>query len=57
MYRAAAVELYGDPDRTLDEVLAEIDAITQDDVRQVSEEFFDPATQMVLSLGPGAALA
>lgn len=57
MYRAAAVELYGDPDRTLDEVLAEIDAITQDEVRQVSEEFFDPARQTVLSLGPGAALA
>ncbi|MEW5919033.1 MAG: pitrilysin family protein, partial [Gemmatimonadota bacterium] len=57
MYRAAAVELYGDPDRTLDEVLAEIDAITQDEVRQVSADFFDPAAQMVVSLGPGAALA
>jgi predicted Zn-dependent peptidase len=57
MYRAAAVELYGDPDRTLDEVLAEIDAITQDEVRQVSEEFFNPAAQMVMSLGPGAVLA
>ncbi|MGQ0643857.1 MAG: M16 family metallopeptidase [Gemmatimonadaceae bacterium] len=57
MYRAAAVELYGDPDRTLDEVLAEIDAITQDEVRQISEEFFNPTAQMVLSLGPGAALA
>ncbi len=57
MYRAAAVELYGDPDRTLDEVLAEIDAITQDEVRQVSEEFFDPARQTLLSLGPGSALA
>jgi predicted Zn-dependent peptidase len=57
MYRAAAVELYGDPDRTLDEVLAEIDAITQDEVRQVSEEFFNPTAQMVLSLGPGAAIA
>jgi predicted Zn-dependent peptidase len=57
MYRAAAVELYGDPDRTLDEVLAEIDAITQDEVREVSAEFFDPAAQMVVSLGPGAALA
>ena len=57
MYRAAAVELYGDPDRTLDEVLAEIDAITQDEVRQVSEEFFNPTAQMILSLGPGAAIA
>jgi predicted Zn-dependent peptidase len=53
MYRAAAVELYGDRDRTLDEVLAEIDAITQDDVRQVCAEFFDPDRQMVMSLGPG----
>ena len=57
MYRAAAVELYGDPDRTLDEVLAEIEGITQDEVREVSEEYFDPSAQMVLSLGPGAALA
>lgn len=57
MYRAAAVELYDDPDRTLDEILAEIEAITQDEVRQVSEEFFNPTAQMVMSLGPGAALA
>ncbi|MGQ0713017.1 MAG: M16 family metallopeptidase, partial [Gemmatimonadaceae bacterium] len=57
MYRAAAVELYGDPDRTLDEALAEIDAITQDEVRQVSAEFFNAAAQTVVSLGPGAALA
>jgi predicted Zn-dependent peptidase len=57
MYRAAAVELYGDPDRTLDEVLAEIDAITQDEVRQISTEFFNADAQMVVSLGPGAALS
>ncbi len=57
MYRAAAVELYGDPDRSLDEVLAEIDAITHDDVREVAEEFFDPSGQMVLSLGPGSSIA
>ncbi|MGQ0539948.1 MAG: M16 family metallopeptidase [Gemmatimonadaceae bacterium] len=57
MYRAAAVELYGDRDRSLDEVLAEIDAITQDDVRAVAEEYFEPAAQMILTLGPGATAA
>jgi predicted Zn-dependent peptidase len=52
MYRAAAVELYGQPFRGLDEVLAAVDAITEDDVAAVCREFFDPATQSVVSLGP-----
>ena len=54
MYRAAAVELYGEPYRTLDEVLALVDAVTADDVATVAREFFDPARQTTLSLGPAA---
>ena len=35
MYRAASVELYGEPYRTLDEMLALIDGITVEDIAQV----------------------
>ena len=42
MYRAASVELYDEPYRTLDEVLALIDAITVEDVARVARAFFDP---------------
>jgi predicted Zn-dependent peptidase len=52
MYRAAAVELYGEPYRSLDEVLAEIDRIGEDDVRAVCREFFPPERQTIVSLGP-----
>jgi predicted Zn-dependent peptidase len=52
MYRAAAVELYGEPYRTLDETLALVDAISADDIVGVAGEFFAPEKQTVLSLGP-----
>ena len=40
MYRAASVELYGEPYRTLDELLALIDAITVEDVARVARGLF-----------------
>jgi len=52
MYRAASVELYGEPYRTLDELLALIDAITVDEVAAVARDFFDPDRMAVVSLGP-----
>ena len=52
MYRAAAVELYGEPYRTLDETLALVDAVTGDDIASVARDFFAPGQQTVLSLGP-----
>jgi predicted Zn-dependent peptidase len=55
MYRAAAVELYREPYRPLDELLADIDRISDDDVAHVCAEFFAPDGQTVLSLGPVAA--
>jgi predicted Zn-dependent peptidase len=55
MYRAAGVELYGEPFRTLDELLAQVDAISVDDVARVAEEFFAPESQTIISLGPSAA--
>jgi predicted Zn-dependent peptidase len=53
MYRCASVELYGEPYRTLDEMLAQIDAVSPDQVAEVARDFFDPARQTVVSLGPG----
>jgi len=52
MYRAAGVALYDEPYRTLDEVLALIDAITPEEVASVSREFYAPEKQTVVSLGP-----
>jgi predicted Zn-dependent peptidase len=55
MYRAASVELYGEPYRTLDELLALIDAISVEDVARVAQAFFKPDQMTVVSLGPKAA--
>jgi predicted Zn-dependent peptidase len=52
MYRAASAELYDEPYRSLDEILALIEAVTDEEVRAVSREYLDPAVQTVLSLGP-----
>ena len=56
MYRAAAVELYGEPYWTLDEALARVDAITAADVAAVARDCFAPDQQTVLSLGPAPAI-
>jgi predicted Zn-dependent peptidase len=53
MYRCAGVELYGEPYRTLDEMLALIDAVTSEEIAAVAREFFAPERQTVVSLGPG----
>ena len=53
MYRCAGVELYGEPYRSLDDMLATIDAVTTEDVAAVAHDFFDPSRQTVVSLGPG----
>jgi predicted Zn-dependent peptidase len=53
MYRAAAVELYGEPHRSLDEMLALVDGIAPGTIHQLAREFFSPSTQTVLTLGPG----
>ena len=53
MYRCAGVELYGEPYRSLDEMLALVDAVTSEQVAEVAREFFAPERQTVVSLGPG----
>jgi predicted Zn-dependent peptidase len=55
MYRAAATELYDEPYRPLDEILALIDAIDVDAVAEVCAKHFTPEGQTVLSLGPEPA--
>jgi len=52
MYRAAGVELFGEPYIPIDEVLAKIDAITVDEAGEVCAEFFPPGRQTLVSLGP-----
>jgi len=53
MYRCAAVELYGEPYHSLDEMLALVDSVTSEQVAEVAREFFAPERQTVVSLGPG----
>ena len=52
MYRAAAMELFGEPYAPLDEVLARIDAITAEEVQDACAFFFPPERQTIVSLGP-----
>ena len=56
MYRAASVELYGEPFRTLDQLLALIDGISVEDVARAAEAFFKPEGLTVVSLGPKPAV-
>jgi predicted Zn-dependent peptidase len=53
MYRCAGVELYGEPYRTLDEMLALIDAVTPEQIADVARTFFAPERQTVVWPGPG----
>jgi predicted Zn-dependent peptidase len=57
MYRAAGVELYGEPYRTLDEVLALVDAIDATTVAAICKTFYAPGRQTLVSLGPPPQVA
>jgi predicted Zn-dependent peptidase len=52
MYRAAAVDLFNEPYRPLDEVLARVDAVTTGDVQAVCRDFYHPDAQTIVRLGP-----
>lgn len=52
MGRMASVALGQDRYRDLDQLLAEVDAITMDEVAAITAEFFAPARQTVVRLGP-----
>ncbi len=53
MGRLAGFILHDDEYRPLDRMLAEIDAVTPDEVADVAAEFFAPERQTVVRLGPG----
>lgn len=50
--RLAGTELYDEPFRSVEEVLASVDAVTQDDIAAIAAEYFDPDLQVALRLGP-----
>ena len=52
MGRLAGFTLNDDRYRPLDEMLAEIDAVTSEDVAAVAGEFFAPERQTIVRLGP-----
>ena len=52
MNRLAGFVLNGDRYRRLDELLAEVDAVTEDQVSALAGEFFAPERQTVVRLGP-----
>lgn len=55
LQRLASAALYGEPIRTLQQLLARIDAVSLDDVAELAALYFDPDQQVVVRLGPGAA--
>lgn len=54
LHRLAGLALYDEPFRTLDELLARIEAVSLDDVAALAAEYLDPDRQVVLRLGPGS---
>ena len=52
MYRAASSALYGEPVRSLEELIAFVDAIDVEAVADVARTFFTPERQTLVSLGP-----
>jgi len=52
MGRLAGFTLHDDRYRPLDEMLAEIDAVSQDEIAEVAAEFFPAERQTVMRLGP-----
>src|SRR5207237_10747527 len=51
MYRLAGFSVYGEPYRSLDEVVAAVAGLTEREIVDVAAEFFDPARQTVVWLG------
>ena len=54
MGRLAGFVLHDDAYRPLDQMLAEIDAVSADEIAAVAEEFFAPERQTVVRLGPNS---
>jgi predicted Zn-dependent peptidase len=56
LHRLASFALHEEPFLGLDELLARIDAVSEDDIRRVAARFFDPARHLELRLGPDAVV-
>ena len=54
MQRVATSELYGEPFRTVDEVIQRIECVTTADALAVARRWFTPERQTVVTLGPAA---
>jgi predicted Zn-dependent peptidase len=52
MQRAASCELYGEPFRSVDEVIQRIESVTVADALAVAQKWFAPERQTILTLGP-----
>ena len=57
MYRLASTAVYSEPYRSLDEVLKTVEALKEDEVSAIAQEFFAPERQTVVSLGPNGGKA
>ena len=53
LYRLAGFALYEEPYRSLDDLLARIDSVTEAEVAEAAARFLDPGRVFTLSLGPG----
>lgn len=53
LYRLAGFSLHGQPWRGLDDLLARIDAVTPEEIRDAASRYLDPSIQDILRLGPG----
>ena len=53
LYRLASFALHEEPFIGLDGLLQKLDSVTGDDIRRVASEYYDPAKQLELRLGPG----
>jgi predicted Zn-dependent peptidase len=52
LHRLAGVALYDEPFRTLEEVVERVDAVSSGEVAALAAEYYDPARQLLLRLGP-----
>src|SRR5205807_7015682 len=52
MHRLASFPVYGEPYRGLDEVVAAVAGLTEEEITDVATQFFDPERQTEVWLGP-----
>jgi len=52
MYRLAGFQVHGEPYQSLDQVVAAVAGLTEDEMASVAAEFFAPERQTVVWLGP-----